>query len=41
MIALALLASFVIYTVEHEDSAWYKFGRESLMLCFVEVSEEP
>lgn len=36
VIALALLASFVVYTVEHEDSAWYKFGRESLMLCFVE-----
>ena len=41
VIAVALLASFVVYTVEYEKSDWYKFGRESLMLCFVEVSEEP
>ena len=38
MIAVALLVSFVIDTVDDEKKDWYKFERESLMTCVVEVS---
>ena len=38
VIAVALLVSFVIDTVQDESTKWYEFGRESLMACLVEVS---
>lgn len=36
VIAIALLVSFVIDTVQDESTKWYEFGRESLMACLVE-----
>jgi len=38
VIAVALVVSFVIDTVKDESTTWYKFERESLMACLVEVS---
>ena len=37
VIAVALLVSFVIDTVQDESTEWYEFRRESLMACLVEV----
>ena len=37
VIAVGLMVSFVIDTVHDETTKWYKFGRESLMTCIVEV----
>ena len=38
VIAVLLMVSFVIDTVQDEKTKWYQFGRESLMTCLTEVS---